>query len=66
MKCAHCGERLTFEIGKGWRHLGGGLYMMRCLSCGHKQAITQARCPKCQSPDWVDDHCALPMPEESP
>lgn len=59
--CRICNRPLTFDKGRGWVHPGGSTYVMRCKHCGHESdLITETRevhCPKCGSPDWVDDHC---------
>lgn len=62
MKCCWCGEELKYVKGRGWLHAAGGLYMVRCKSCGWKAAPpnTPKFCPECGG-DVVDDHYALPV-----
>lgn len=58
--CVWCREPLRFEIGKGWIHQNGSLYTMRCRDCGYV-GISSVLCPRCNSKNYVDDHCALPL-----
>jgi hypothetical protein len=57
-----CGARLAWAQ-RGWTHAEGGLYMMRCASCGWQGAPcpSPARFPRCGSRNLRDDHCALPV-----
>ena len=67
--CLHCGEKLEFWQGIGWRHPEGGVYMMRCDACGSKAALLPSpiKCPRCGSErGWKDDHCAFAVMEKSP
>ena len=61
--CLVCGEVLTFTMGRGWVHQGGGVYVMRCRECNWKgSAFPSPRaCPDCGRVDTLrDDHCAQP------
>ncbi len=64
MKCQWCGEPLMFTR-RGWVHQEGGIYKIRCKTCGWTGAPypTPTRCPRCGSEKIVDDHCALPRAE---
>lgn len=60
MICMYCGELLKFLDDKGWVHQNGSIYIMECKDCGYV-GETSIRCPKCQSINYVDHHCALPI-----
>jgi rubrerythrin len=59
-RCLYCHEPLIFR--QGWRHAGGGLYVMRCGRCGYSHdGPTTVTCPRCGARrEWRDDHAALP------
>lgn len=61
--CRWCGEPLCFRPGRGWTHAEGGVYVVRCESCGWRGAPypSPITCPRCGSKDVRDDHCALPL-----
>lgn len=60
--CVWCGEPLTFVPLKGWRHPGGGLYVLYCRQCWWKGAPdhTPPVCPACGAAGLRDHHAALP------
>lgn len=57
--CRICRQPVKFESGRGFIHVGGGIYMMRCESCGamFSPAKPTVNCPICNSRDVRDDHC---------
>ena len=60
--CHWCGEPLRFERGRGWVHIEGGTYQMRCDTCGWRGSPYPSPivCPQCGG-QVRDDHCALPV-----
>ncbi len=57
--CRICRQAVRFELGRGFVHINGGAYMMRCRTCGamFSPAKPVVNCPSCNSRDVVDDHC---------
>ena len=61
--CAHCGEELRFEAGKGYVHQDGGLYAQRRITEAEAQAFERRHGRRPRNGEWwVDDHCALAVP----
>lgn len=50
MKCLWCGERLKFEVGRGWVHSDGQLFKTFVGEDGETR----------------DDHCAFSIPDNAP
>jgi len=59
--CIYCHVPLALELGRGFVHPGGAIYIQDCRSCGQRiDAPNTVRCPRCGSTDLVDNHCATP------
>ncbi len=58
--CLRCKKLLHFVPGEGWRHPGGGLYMLRCPKCGAYTDQPVTACPVCGCTELRDDHAAQP------
>lgn len=63
MKCATCGEVLSFERGKGYLHPNGKLVIQKLVACEHGGA--GLGCGLCGGSGrlLVDDHIAQPISE---
>jgi hypothetical protein len=64
-ECLMCGEMLRLVPWHGWIHQGGGVYVVRCDSCGWRGSPpgmrALQRCPSCDRRKTLrDDHIALP------